>query len=180
MADVLGLVAGVVSLGLQVSQGLISYYRDFRGQEEEINSLSTRLETLKETLLVIEVLLASDQRLGLQSADLVKSSVISTLGGIARLQTFLKKCRQNATQDSGTSTLAGAAGPSERPNQDVASRQVKKLLSKVAYPFRKSTLTGLNDTVAELQANLNIAINALHLLVELLGNFLIIASDIRI
>jgi hypothetical protein len=60
MADVLGLVVGVVSLGIQVSQGLISYYRDFRGQEEEISGLSTRLETLKKTLLVLEGQLASD------------------------------------------------------------------------------------------------------------------------
>jgi hypothetical protein len=106
MADVLGLVTGVVPLGIQVSQGLISYYRDFQGQEEEISGLSTRLETLKKTLLVLEGQLASDQRLGVQSADLVKESVISTLGGIARLQTFLKKCRQDATQERSTKLQA--------------------------------------------------------------------------
>jgi hypothetical protein len=107
-------------------------------------------------------------------ADLVKESVISTLGGIAQLQTFLKKCRQNDIQESNTSTLAQAAGPSGPPNQDTASRKAKKLLKKVAYPFRKSTLTGLNDIVAELQANLNTAVNALHLSVKLLGDSLII------
>jgi hypothetical protein len=165
MAEVLGLVTGIVSLGLQVSQGLVSYYADFRGQDEGINSMTTRLETLKETLLALEVFLARDQQPSTQSAHLVKSSVISTLGGIARLQNFLKKCRQNDTTESNTSTLDGATGSSARSNRDVASREAKKLLSKVAYPFRKSILTGLNNTVGELQADLNTAMNALHLLV---------------
>jgi ankyrin repeat domain-containing protein 50 len=158
MADVVGLVVGVVSLGIQVSQGLISYYNEFRGQNEEIDSLGSNLDALRHTLLVLEALMGGDQQIVLQSADLVKTNIISTLGGISRLQNFLTKCRQHAVDGSAKpSSSASPAGPSNRSNQ------AKSLLNKVAFPFKRNTLNSMKAIVTDLQASLSLALSTLQL-----------------
>ena len=158
MAELTGLAFGVVSLGIQVSQGLITYYNDFRGQNEEIDALGNNLDALRQTLVVLEGLVNSNTIGVPQSADLVKTNIISTLGGISRLQKFLTKCRQHVAVDSADpGSPAGQGGPSSR------SSQAKTFLGKVAFPFRKNTLNSMRVIVADLHASLSLALSTLQL-----------------
>lgn len=54
MVGILGIAVGVVSLGLQVSQGIVSYYSAYREQGQEIDGCMVREFTnIKSTLQVV-------------------------------------------------------------------------------------------------------------------------------
>ncbi|KAL4922022.1 hypothetical protein BDW62DRAFT_197258 [Aspergillus aurantiobrunneus] len=60
-------VVGVVSLGLTLCQGLITYYGPWNGYDNEIADFSTKVEGLMSTSKVLEGFVSEDQELDLPS-----------------------------------------------------------------------------------------------------------------
>ena len=50
MLEIAGVAVGVVSLGIQVTDGLIDYYKQFRHINEDIQAVLTRIEGLRDIL----------------------------------------------------------------------------------------------------------------------------------
>ena len=142
---VLSGIAGLLSLGITVSKGILAYYNAFRGSQSDINHMCESLEAVCKTLVVISRLIARTQVNG-AILDVVKSSVTSCHEGICALRKKLEKIKASEPPDEG--------------KWKVALSNAKK---KTLYPFRESTLIRMGEICNELRDNLGLAIDALHM-----------------
>ncbi|TGO50978.1 hypothetical protein BOTNAR_0373g00100 [Botryotinia narcissicola] len=143
MADVLGTAVGVVSLGLQVSHGIISYYSAYRDQAQEIDGIAQRTQALHTTLKHLQASLRGLHSNHTSAVALVAATVASCADNIRTLQTTLQKCH-----------LSMPIGTREK---------ICFLGKKAIFPFRQATLQRLENIVGKLQANVDMAIMALQL-----------------
>ncbi|KAM0126209.1 hypothetical protein ACHAO1_010206 [Botrytis cinerea] len=143
MADVLGTAVGVVSLGLQVSQGIVSYYSAYRDQAEEIDGIAQRTQALHTTLKHLQASLRSLHSNHTSAVTLVAATVASCEDNIKTLETTLQKCQHSVP-----------VGTREK---------IYSLGKKAIFPFRQATIQRLENIVGKLQANVDMAIMALQL-----------------
>jgi hypothetical protein len=162
MADTLGLVVGIVLLGIQVCQRhVITYYNDYKDQDNDIDNLSTRLQRLTNTLVAIETSLDSTPQLRAQpSAQHVGASILSTCDGIIRLNVFLQKYSRSTSE---TRQPEKSVQPSPSSASKLLKGKLLKKMAKTAYPFRKGTVKSLKEVVTDLEANLNTTMNGLQM-----------------
>ncbi|KAF7503583.1 hypothetical protein GJ744_003611 [Endocarpon pusillum] len=138
-------VAGLISLGIEVSKGLVAFYTSFKHQDEAITRTVRKLENLLSTLENLETAL---QKRSFRPDEVdqlhnVEDSVESCKDVIAELQTELDKF--------GNSTKSGTQAAAKRAGR------------KLAYPFKESTLKKLDEDISELRSNLLVALNVLQL-----------------
>lgn len=108
---------GVVSLGLTVCEGLISYYSAFKGQNQYLDDLTRRTEGLKGCLSVLLQGLPSWRASVPNAARQIESSVNDCKPAISfledKLATFQKKARRLASSGQSTTCRAKGALPNE-------------------------------------------------------------------
>lgn len=143
MAEVLGTVVGVVSLGLQVCSGLNVYIDGLQCRREDIESTIRHQKSLETLVAQIEALYNRHQASGICSAPL-RESMASAEAELLLLDEFLDKIQiEDAT---GTNRSAGT----------MMKIQKKRLL----YPFRRDRLdrlvTRLDVVIKALQAALQV------------------------
>jgi hypothetical protein len=136
-------VAGLLSLGLSVSSGLIQYYGAYKDSESSIASLCDSAEALSKTFrLLNDRILANSggprPLFSSETVDRVTESIIACASGVQKLKDKLDKAK-------GT-----------KPG--VSSR-----LRKLQYPFKEKTLEKLQGTVANLTDGLGLALDALQI-----------------
>ncbi|EHK41615.1 putative ankyrin repeat protein [Trichoderma atroviride IMI 206040] len=150
MAEALGIasgVAGIVSLGIEVCQGLLEYYGSWKDAESEVMTTYNSMKDLTKILLIVESTLNSQDQ---TSEIIVKihDNVALCKGGIAQLNKKLQKIK--------VISLPSTTG--------------EKLLSqarRALYPFKKSTLIKLQEIVEELQAKLHLTLTTLNINISL-------------
>ncbi|KAI9645235.1 hypothetical protein NHQ30_005969 [Ciborinia camelliae] len=142
MADVAGTVVGVVSLGLQVAQGIVSYYSAYQGQIEDVDKISQRAKALHATLIILQTRLANIPIPHTASMTQVESAIFSCEDSIQRLDTILQKCLV-VNLPSGT------------------KENLRRFAKKALFPFRENTLRELEHVVGRFQSNLDTALLAL-------------------
>lgn len=127
-----GFAVGVISLGIQVCQGLVSYYADWKSRDDDIDRILDKLRGLGETLenLKSEILKLQDSNA--KEIKDVNTKILSCDAGIHRLQTVLNKCCSSPSANS-----------------------VHNFFQKTIYPFKKATLQELDASVKDLQGNLD-------------------------
>jgi ankyrin repeat domain-containing protein 50 len=148
MADPLSVtasVAGLLSLGTQVSQSLIGFYTSYRAQDSEIARITHRLESLRTTFQTLEQTwtnraFRSDEQ---DLCEKVERSVHSCEELILELQNESQKLDQSAVKGI-------------RATITTTSR-------RLAYPFRQSTLQKLDEDIGEIRDNLSLALSVLQL-----------------
>ncbi|KAL3459079.1 hypothetical protein BJX64DRAFT_279473 [Aspergillus heterothallicus] len=132
-------VVGVVSLGLTVSHGFMSFYGPWKSYDEEVQDFTAKLDGLQNILKVLQgFILDEDEELVLASDQykkLVSTNLASCKEACRRLEDMLKQC---------TST---GCSPFVKKHDWLR-------LKRVAYPFKKETLVTLSQTVSGLQDNL--------------------------
>jgi len=138
---VAGSAVGVISLGIQVCQGLLQYYGAWKDVREDVASMCSSVENLAGTLTVLEQTV-KDKSLSGDTKN-VQSSIAACETGIQELQRKLIKVQK--VQGSDTISKLHDQG--------------RRLL----YPFRESTLIKLKEIVSDIRANLNLAVDTLHL-----------------
>ncbi|CAN9363226.1 unnamed protein product [Alternaria alternata] len=136
-----GTAVGVVSLGIQVCEGILKYYRDWRGYEEDIQEAYTRIDDLAKTFALLHAELQTVP----QKAFAIRAQecLATCQDGIQQLEKKLKKVHKDAP-----------AGLRQRA-------QVGGL--RLMYPFRKSTLEKLKEIAQGLMQQLNLALQIIHL-----------------
>jgi hypothetical protein len=132
-------VAGIISLGIQVTQSLTDYYEAYKGQKSEITNTA---EKLKNLLHVFESLRGelTDREFRADEKDLletIEGSIQICEENIEELQTKIEKLKNSSC------------------NIQTATRQL-------AYPFKQSTLRKLDADIDEIVSNLSLAIAVLH------------------
>lgn len=145
MADP-GTAVGVISLGLQVAQGLVKYYSICKAYDEDIPHLVERVKRLDDTLAALEAPLHRLELNGDTISGRVRDSLNSCKKELLKLDEVVKKC-------------------SEVPVSNTMPMWFWEAKNKMKYPFRKSTLTDIVQWVQLAQADLNTAMHILQTLV---------------
>ncbi len=115
-------VAGVISLGIQVTQSLIDFYKFQRYQNFELAGIIKRLENLTETLQSLEKAL-SGRTFQADERSLIKSIEKSFTDCDELIQKLQDECQKfNKISSTGMKAALKVVG------------------RRVAYPFRQSTL----------------------------------------
>jgi uncharacterized protein YaaN involved in tellurite resistance len=142
MAEVAGTAVGIISLGIQVCQGLVSYYQDYKGQDEKVGDILRDVLTLSNTLEAIQNCLSKLNSSQLDTIAQAEDSIMVCAAAVTRLNQLLAKCRQTAV-------------PAD------FKERIQVLTRKAAFPFCQSTIKDLKDAVKGLQTNVVIALQAL-------------------
>ena len=140
--DVAGSAVGIISLGIQVCQGLIQYYGSWKDAPKDVAQMCKSIQNLEELLKVLKVAF-KDKGVATQAETGVQNSIDACTASIDELQGELVRV-QGVKGSSIWSKVHG---------------QGRRLL----YPFRESTLLKLRKIVAEVRENLSLAVDVLHL-----------------
>ena len=127
-----GFAVGVISLGIQVSQGLVSYYADWKSRDDDIDRILDKLRGLGKTLENLKQEILKLQDSNAKEVEDVNKKILSCDAGIHRLQTVLNKCSSSPSANS-----------------------IHAFFQKTLYPFKKATLQELDASVKDLQGNLD-------------------------
>ena len=148
MADPLSIaagVAGLITLGVQVTQSLVEFYTSYKHQDSEIAGMTERLENLLSVLQNLDKTL-SDRKFHADERSLIGNIENSIKNCDELIQELQEECRKFAESTSGgIKAVLRAAG------------------RRATYPFRQSTLEKLDEIVGELYGNISIAIDVLQL-----------------
>jgi len=144
MAEALGIAsgtAGLVSLGIQLCQGLLNYYGTWKDAESEVMTTYTSIEDLTKVFLLIKSTLENrDLQTGILAK--VQDSVALCQDGITNLQKKLHKIQLHQLAD-------------------VVGESFRSQAWRILYPFKKSTLVKLQEIVGDLRDNLHLALTVL-------------------
>lgn len=145
--SVAGSAVGVISLGLSVCQGLITYYGQYKSFHTDIHDATSHLENLD---CILKALMKTIRQSELQNASLTtepariaaKDTIDKYNQKLKELEELLKKCK-----DTSVAT-------------NLSSKFSK---SRMLYPFRRDTLLALRESVSWLQDNLGNSLSLLNL-----------------
>lgn len=140
--DAAGTAVGVASLGIQVCQGLLSYYDDWKTYDADISSTYSAINDLSKTLTLLKSTL--QQEVDEKKAGRVRTCVKSCEDALLELEK--KRCSlQKFSQPEGL------------------CHKMRAGLQRSWYPFRKETLEALKASVTEIQERLKLALQVLQL-----------------
>lgn len=154
MAEALGIAGsavGIVSLGLQVCQGVLNYYGDWKDRDDDILRMYNATDDLGRSFWFLKAMLNSMAHdLPVDVINNVERNITSCEGGIIRLETKLGELRRHG----GTKL----------------QEKVHDKALKAFYPFQAKSLAKLSTIVSELRDNLGFALSVLqtHLSLNLL------------
>ncbi|KAJ5087891.1 hypothetical protein N7456_011507 [Penicillium angulare] len=144
MADPLSIAsgaAGLLSLGIQVTQSLVDFYCAYKDQDSDLAKITRNLESLLNLFQSLEKALEDRQ----PHTDTLLQEIANVSAGcseiIHELEDEWKK-------------LEKIPGASFKERIQVAGR-------RVAYPFRKSTLQKLEEDVSDMREILQLALGVL-------------------
>ena len=147
-ASIVGNAVGVISLGIQVCQGLVSYYHKWKPYDDDIAHLHTRIDGLR---IPLKNLKHSLSKLSNSNAIIladVEMKISSSIKGIRKLEEFRNKCHSSVSANT-------------------VQQKEFELVHKTYYPFKKATLQELKNNVIDLELNLQTSLDCLTLQVEL-------------
>jgi hypothetical protein len=140
--DVAGTAVGVASLGIQVCQGLLSYYDDWKTYDANISSTYSAITDLNKTLTILKSTL--QQAVDEEKAGRVRTCVEGCEGALLELEK--KRCSlQKFSRPEGL------------------RQKMRAGLQRSWYPFRKATLEALKASVTDIQERLKLALQVLQL-----------------
>lgn len=142
MAEVAGAAVGIISLGLQVCQGLVSYYEAYQGQDEKVADILRDMSALNSSLRAIQRRLSKLNSGQLDTIAQAGDRVIECEAVVKRLERLLAECHRTTIRAD------------FKEGMQIRAR-------KVAFPFHQSTINDLKDTVKGLQTNVVVALQIL-------------------
>ncbi|KAJ5601798.1 hypothetical protein N7510_011332 [Penicillium lagena] len=148
MADALSIasgVAGLLSLGIQVTQSLVDFYSSYKNRASDLAKITHNLEDLLAVFRSLHDALQGRQP-WTNALELLQDIDKATQRCDEIIKELQLEC-QRFQKDSATGF---------RGQIQVAGR-------RVAYPFRKSTLQKLEEDISEIRENLSLALGVLHL-----------------
>lgn len=143
MAEVAGTVVGVISLGIQVIQGLVDYYTAYKGQEAQ------SAQTLKRLGHLLNVLKILREQTTNRKFRPDEQSLLNTIErSVCDCEVLINELQQETEKFTKT------------PSADIKA-VARTAGRRLAYPFRQSTLQKLDEDVDEICANLNLTLQVL-------------------
>ncbi len=125
MAEALGVagsVVGIISLGLQISQGLMKYYGSWSDQDNVVSDMFASLKGLLETLMILSKAIQPPAIFDKITKDNVEENVNRTNRALKKLEDELKEVQGIETPKPG------------------ARATMRRHIRRALYPFREETL----------------------------------------
>ncbi|KAJ5732589.1 hypothetical protein N7493_004070 [Penicillium malachiteum] len=148
-------VAGVISLGLTVCQGLAAYSSHFKSFHDETGDVATKAKGLEIILMGISDLISNP------GAFNNSSSVVSER--IKTASQCVLDCKHGLVK------LKSSLDEVKRESSSGKSRKAKQYLERFLYPLRRGSLVGRVDTIEGLQSNLEMALTSLRIAMDIDG-----------
>ena len=144
--SVAGTAVGVISLGIQITQSLVSFYNSYKGQNSDLSHTTDKLNSLLEIFQCLKKTL-SDRKFLADEQDLVKN-----------VETSIKNCDDliYELQDEVQKFNRTSSG-------ETVSSTIKRAGRRATYPFRQSTLQKLDEDIKDIHTNICSALDALQL-----------------
>lgn len=139
--SVAGSAVGIISLGIQTTQILYDYYRSVKDCDSDIQHTATKLGCLLELLT--------------QLASYLMNRTFTEGGLLRNLESNIERC-----QDS-ISELQEHLQKFDKTPESTFLASMKAIGRKAAYPFRKSTLTSLEENIKDIIPNISLALQLL-------------------
>ncbi|KAL4816385.1 hypothetical protein BDW67DRAFT_162220 [Aspergillus spinulosporus] len=149
MAEALGIasgVAGLISLGLEITQGLLEFYVAWRNQDAEIDSMYNALSGLSSLLAQIQRKIQPPASFDIETKRDVEKCIAATLTNLEQLDTELGKIRET--------------GPSAQAGVRITLR---RHILRGKYPFKVETLRTIQTSISDSRSNLSLALQLLHI-----------------
>ncbi len=143
--SIAGSVAGLISLGIQVTQSLVDFYTSYKNQDSELIGTIEKLDSLLNILQSLKKAL-SNRRFEMNERSLIKN-----------IETSIENC------DELIHELQGECQKFSKATSNGIKAVVRVAGRRATYPFRKSTLQKLDEDISELRDNLSTAIDVLQL-----------------
>lgn len=134
-------VAGLCSLGIEVCQGLLTFYRSWKDAEQDVGRMYNSIEALERTLMLVQNVL-SDDKIKDSHRKNAEQSVLAAQQAIQSLQKRLGKIKLV-------------------PKSSSWSERTKAQFRRTLYPFKESTLVKLKELGKETRDELSLALSAL-------------------
>jgi hypothetical protein len=138
-----GSAVGIASLGIQICQGLVSYYHDWRSYHGDISAACDKVSSLERTFALLKEIL-DQASLNAEQTTQVRNSLLSCKDSIRGLEK-----RSAKLQASGEPTSF----------RERAAAVTKRTL----YPFKASTLAKVSEAVNDVLDQLALAVQTLQL-----------------
>lgn len=138
-------LAGLITLGIQVTESLIKFYTSYKGQDTDVARTTASLESLLSTFRCLRDALRS--RIFRPDEQGLINNIESCLYNCDELIQELKEEYEKFDK----ALISGIKGTIK-----VAGR-------RAAYPLRQSTLQKLDEDISEIRGNLSLALEVLQL-----------------
>ncbi|KAL9045262.1 MAG: hypothetical protein Q9214_001672, partial [Letrouitia sp. 1 TL-2023] len=138
--SVAGSAVGIISLGLQVTQSLASYYISCKDQDSDLDHTTKNLSILEATLK------------SLDNALRERKFQEEEIESVRRIDSLIWDCKDLIQELNDECHLF------QQP-----SSVIKKAGRRVTYPFRKSTLQKLDENITDIRTNISDALKILNL-----------------
>ena len=132
---VAGSAVGVISLGIQVCQGLLAYYDSWKGCHQDVENTSKSIASLTETLELVSRVVKNKKGQGEPIEQQIYSIVVRCLTGIEALSKQFERFEKYPD------------------SADIRSK-IKSHMRRLYYPFKESTLAKLRDSVQDVRDDL--------------------------
>jgi hypothetical protein len=140
--EVAGSAVGIASLGIQVCQGLLTYYDAWKAYDHDIASTYNVITDLRDTLTILETMLQQE----------------GETERVRRVETCVNNCKDALLElDKKRKSLQKYSQP------EGLRQRMRAGLQRSWYPFRKDTLDALEATVTDVQERLKLALQVLQL-----------------
>jgi hypothetical protein len=138
-------LAGLITLGIQVTKSLIEFYTSYRGQDTDVARTTGSLESLLSTFRCLHDALRS-RIFRPDEQGLIKNIESSLCKCDELIQELKKECEK-----FDKASISGIKGT------------IKVAGCRAAYPLRQSTLQKLDEDISEIRENLSLALEVLQL-----------------
>jgi hypothetical protein len=142
-------VIGIISFGIQITQGLLKYYGSWKDQDNDVSDMCASLDSLSRTLTFLSETIQQHAASGMRIENSVEENVKHVDKAIKKLENELRKVRGTEPPQPGVRTAM--------------RRHVRRAL----YPFKEKTLRKIQQAVSEARSNLGVALQVLQVFVYL-------------
>ncbi len=149
-ASVAGTAVGIISLGIQVSQGLVEYYSQWKHFGADVHVMYASIEQLIRGFRLVREKLEGENFAIFPSASEVEASIQLCEAGIMELKQKLEKIR--AKEPLGNLR-----------KKDAFLNDLKAQGKRLLYPFQRGTLGKLQDVVNDLRDGLQPVLHAMQM-----------------
>lgn len=134
-------VAGVVSLGVEVTKALLKYYNDYKDREAEVASTIKKLDRLLGMLENLTTHLNNNA----QSLPKDQKMLVSIQSAIGDCEECIEELQEQCEKFKDAPTTGIKA-------------KARTVARKLAYPLRQSTLDAIDETVDEIVSHISLAL----------------------